>query len=176
MQQLCGNIYLIIVCDETPHFLSISLINSPSLSLSFSNFFVFQADDDADESVAEPSRNVAAVDNVVLDLDTRLKLLMKDKTGAMPAFLLQELNSGSDNESEKEAEKSPNKKSVEQIGKLEEDEEEDDSPLSRPPSPFLSDEHYFANLLNRTKKNSETRNAKSARPQSQNSDRMSLSR
>jgi hypothetical protein len=36
----------------------------------------------------------------VIDLDTRLKMLMKDKTGAMPAFLLQEL-SGSDNESDK---------------------------------------------------------------------------
>jgi hypothetical protein len=137
-------------------------------------------DDEADDSIDDLSRNVGAgaaavVDNSqVLDLDTRLKLLMKDKTGAMPAFLLQELNSGSDNESDKEVEKLSNKKSVEQLVQLEDD--DSDSPLSRPPSPFLSAEHYYANLKNRPKKNSATRNSKSARPESQNSDRMSLSR
>jgi len=138
-------------------------------------------DDEADESIDDLSRNVGAgaaaavVDNSqVLDLDTRLKLLMKDKTGAMPAFLLQELNSGSDNESDKEVEKLSNNKSVEQLVKLEDD--DSDSPLSRPPSPFLSAEHYYANLKNRPKKNSAARNSKSARPESQNSDRMSLSR
>ena len=48
-----------------------------------------------DESFEDSTADVKAVDSQVIDLDTRLKMLMKDKTGAMPAFLLQELNSGS---------------------------------------------------------------------------------
>ena len=108
----------------------------------------------------------------MIDLDTRLKMLMKDKTGAMPAFLLQELNSGSD-----ESDKETDKKSKSKVPDLKE-EEDPDAPLSRPPSPFLSAEHYYANLKNRTKKKSGlgSRNSKSGnRPSSQNSDRMSLS-
>ncbi len=110
----------------------------------------------------------------MIDLDTRLKMLMKDKTGAMPAFLLQELNSGSD-ESDKET--STDKKSKSKVVDAKDD-DDPDAPLSRPPSPFLSAEHYYANLKNRTKKKSGmgSRNSKSGnRPSSQNSDRMSLS-
>jgi hypothetical protein len=45
---------------------------------------------------ADDDEKAAPTDDQVIDLDTRLKMLMKDKSGAMPAFLLQELNSGSD--------------------------------------------------------------------------------
>ena len=109
----------------------------------------------------------------MIDLDTRLKMLMKDKTGAMPAFLLQEL-SGSDNESEKDAEAlaaaAAAAKSVIADGNVDDD---DEAPLSRPPSPFLSPEHYHRNLRNRKKKSGKS---KQPRPDSKNSDRMSLSR
>ena len=50
-----------------------------------------------------------------------------------------------------------------------------DAPLSRPPSPFLSADHYYANLKNRAAAGKKS-GSKSNRPSSQNSDRMSLSR
>jgi hypothetical protein len=60
-------------------------------------------------------------------------------------------------------------------GRLDDDEE----PLSRPPSPFLSADHYYANLASRRKarkSGNESSKAAANRPVSQNSDRMSLSR
>ena len=104
----------------------------------------------------------------MVDLDTRLKMLMKDKTGAMPAFLLQQL-SGSDNDSDKEGDALTSKRITKEL------DDDDVTPLSRPPSPFLSADHYYRNLRNRTKKKS-AKTSKAPRPESQNSDRMSLSR
>ncbi|TRY70386.1 hypothetical protein TCAL_08908 [Tigriopus californicus] len=82
-----------------------------------------------------------------LDLDTRLKMLMKDKS--VPAFLLQELNAESESESEKEDKLAAPLPTVSgmtadmtelpQVFPLQPDE----VPLDRAPSPFLSSQHYL---------------------------------
>ena len=83
-------------------------------------------------------------DDHQVDLDTRLKMLMKGKAGAaMPSFLLDELN-GSEGEEESEGEikdivsKSNNDHLVPELPPT----FTPDPILSRPPSPFLSESHY----------------------------------
>ena len=77
-----------------------------------------------------------------VDLDTRLKMLMKGKAGAaMPSFLLDELN-GSENEEESEGEIKDEKSRTDILVPELPPIFQPDPLLSRPPSPFLSEEHY----------------------------------
>ncbi len=91
-----------------------------------------------------------------VDLDTRLKMLMKDRSGAMPAFLLSELNDSEEEEENEELEGAADRTSS-MVFPLAPDE----VPLSRPPSPFLSAQHYL---------DSHQRWVAARRVQSQNSD------
>jgi hypothetical protein len=89
-----------------------------------------------------------------VDLDTRLKLLMKGKAGAaMPSFLLNELNGSEEDEEESEGEIKDTKPKIEDdFSKLPQVFQQkqppappvfvEELPLSRAPSPFLSNEQY----------------------------------
>eukprot|EP00095_Tigriopus_kingsejongensis_P000095 maker-scaffold1877_size25834-snap-gene-0.7 protein:Tk00095 transcript:maker-scaffold1877_size25834-snap-gene-0.7-mRNA-1 annotation:"hypothetical protein AND_009677" len=123
-----------------------------------------------------------------LDLDTRLKMLMKDKS--VPAFLLQEFNAASESESEKEAENpAPQVEDgtnngggdLPNVFPLQPDE----VPLDRAPSPFLSSDHYLAChkawVAEKRRKSAldsgegDFQAGRTKRPVSRNSDQMSLS-
>ena len=83
-------------------------------------------------------------DGPKVDLDTRLKMLMKGPQTSMPAFLLQELNNsesdgGGGEKGEEEAVKRVKEEEVQSVFPLLPDE----LPLSRPPSPFLTATHYL---------------------------------
>ena len=104
-------------------------------------------------------------DDHKVDLDTRLKMLMRDKSGAMPAFLLTELND-SDNEDEEEEKRKKEEEEAKAKTEVKAEVEHgeynayyeqqqkppasvvfplhaDEVPLSRPPSPFLSTKEYL---------------------------------
>ena len=85
-------------------------------------------------------------DGPKVDLDTRLKMLMKGPQTSMPAFLLQELNNsesddekGDDVAEEVKEEDEANAADAKSVFPLLPDE----LPLSRPPSPFLTASHYL---------------------------------
>lgn len=79
-------------------------------------------------------------------------MLMRDKTGAMPAFLLQEFNSSDSSDKEADAEVAATFEGVGndflQGSLFKHDPLE---PLSTPPSPFISKKHYKKNLKWRVK-------------------------
>ena len=80
-----------------------------------------------------------------VDLDTRLKMLMKGPQTSMPAFLLQELNNS---ESEEEKAEDDVAKELEEANAAGAKSMfpllPDEVPLSRPPSPFLTAAHYLS--------------------------------
>ena len=84
------------------------------------------------------------------------------------SFINSNIFSDNDSDAEKKSKKVSDSKELEV-------DDDPDAPLSRPPSPFLSADHYYANLKNRASGGKKT-GSKSNRPSSQNSDRMSLSR
>ena len=108
------------------------------------------------------------VDNRTIDLDTRLQMLMKSKSANMPAFLI-----GSES-SEEEGETGG-------AGQEEAAAQDNEAPLSRAPSPFLSHEIYLschqATLQHdqMEKVNSALATVSVTRPGSRLSDKMSLS-
>ena len=85
-------------------------------------------------------------DGPKVDLDTRLKMLMKGPQTSMPAFLLQELNNSESEEEEKAEDdvakevEEANAAGAKSMFPLLPDE----VPLSRPPSPFLTAAHYLS--------------------------------
>ena len=103
-----------------------------------------------------------------VDLDTRLKMLMKDKT--VPAFLLEELNNSDEEEEEGEA-KSDGEPEAEPVDP---NTVPGETPLDRPPSPFLSSTHYLECFKEWQEEFAESLK-KGKRTGSRNSDRMSLS-
>ena len=84
------------------------------------------------------------------------------------SFTNSNIFSDNDSDAEKKSKKVSDSKEFEV-------DDDPDAPLSRPPSPFLSADHYYANLKNRAAAGKKS-GSKSNRPSSQNSDRMSLSR
>ncbi len=107
-------------------------------------------------------------DDHKVDLDTRLKMLMKGQAGAMPAFLLDELAAdASDDEDDKEMAEINNRQvpdprrqqngpSSSQVHQQQQQQQqqrqeleepkpfEEWQPLSRPPSPFLTRDQYLS--------------------------------
>ncbi len=80
---------------------------------------------------------------------------MRDKTGAMPAFLLQEFNSSDSSDKEADEEVAATL-GLDGVGtnRLEGSLFKHDplEPLSTPPSPFISKKHYKKNLKWRVKR------------------------
>lgn len=113
-----------------------------------------------------------------MDLDTRLKMLMKDRSGAMPAFLLEELNQSESDGEAKEDHDGEKTVPSDMFPLL-----PDEVPLSRAPSPFLSADHYLRSHKewvaerrgHREGKATKKQKNRSRRPNSRNSDQMSLS-
>ncbi|XP_040580169.1 uncharacterized protein Set1 [Lepeophtheirus salmonis] len=88
--------------------------------------------------------------NQKMDLDTRLKLLMKKGSGSglIPAFLLNELNSEEEEEEEDKTEKVPTDVDLRTNGIDPFKNPEPIQPeLSRPPSPFISVEAYESSSI-----------------------------
>ncbi len=120
-----------------------------------------------------------------VDLDTRLKMLMKGPQSSVPAFLLQELHNSETEEEEIKEEAAP--AAVSADGQSVFPLHADERPLSRPPSPFLSAAHYLEShkeWLEERRKESEALGGKGnkrvngggqRRPNSACSDKMSLS-
>ena len=153
-----------------------------------------QTDEAAKTSDQEEKGESEGEDHKV-DLDTRLKMLMKDRSGTMPAFLLEELN-GSESEVE-EGETKDTSESQQAPSASVFPLQPDEVPLSRPPSPFLSPETYLQchqdwvsekrrlsssqesreinETLNDFSSNRPHERMNGRRPISRNSDRMSLS-
>ena len=148
-----------------------------------------------DKSVEKDDTNTGGAKSLdhSVDLDTRLKMLMKDKSSVVPAFLFESLQSDEDEEVEEEVETttinvnqnslnmySPSGAVVEEL-----------KPLSRAPSPFLSQNHYLdchaervkCEQVKREKEMSKLQKrhqggrsrGRRGRPDSRNSDAMSLS-
>ena len=143
----------------------------------------------------EDSKESKACDHSV-DLDTRLKMLMKDKSSVVPAFLFESLQADEEEEevetANDEANNSMNQNSSDiQCSPSTYNAIENMKPLSRAPSPFLSQEHYLHCHNERiqieqakrekevgrgSQKKSQGRNrGRRGRPDSRNSDAMSLS-
>lgn len=98
------------------------------------------------EENADGAKAGSDEDGPKVDLDTRLKMLMKGPQTSMPAFLLQELNNsesddekGDDVAEEVKEEDEANAADAKSVFPLLPDE----LPLSRPPSPFLTAAHYL---------------------------------
>ena len=100
-----------------------------------------------DKSVEKEEPSAAKTLDHSVDLDTRLKMLMKDKSSAVPAFLLESLQSEEEEEEqvEQEVETVVNNGNQDSFNNhtpspfpLEEF-----KPLSRAPSPFMSRDHYL---------------------------------
>ena len=99
---------------------------------------------DKDKSVEKDESNAAKALDHSVDLDTRLKMLMKDKSSAVPAFLLESLQSEEEEEEavqevETTATNNLNQNSYSPSSCL----IEEVKPLSRAPSPFISRDHYL---------------------------------
>jgi len=73
-------------------------------------------------------------------------MLMRDKTGAMPAFLLQEFNSSDSSDKEADAEVAATFGAEAQNTDTSLFKYDPLEPLSTPPSPFISKKHYKKNL------------------------------
>lgn len=133
----------------TPHQTppSLSRTDSPLLEKEARSNKVGELQDersDKDKSVEKDESNAAKSLDHSVDLDARLKMLMKDKSSAVPAFLLDCLQSEEEEEEvEQEVEStaannlnqnsySPSSCPIEEL-----------KPLSRAPSPFLSRDHYL---------------------------------
>ncbi len=92
-------------------------------------------------------------DEPKVDLDTRLKMLMKDKTGTMPAFLLDEFDGSESGEEQAEEEKPDSTIPDNHMNYQDKVKnvppvvvfplQPDEIPLSRAPSPFLSTKVYL---------------------------------
>ena len=99
-----------------------------------------------DKSVEKEEPSAAKTLDHSVDLDTRLKMLMKDKSSAVPAFLLESLQSEEEEEQvEQEVEtlvENGNQDSLNNHAPSPFPLEEL-KPLSRAPSPFLSKDHYL---------------------------------
>ena len=140
-----------------------------------------------DKSVDKDDESATKTLDHSVDLDTRLKMLMKDKSSAVPAFLLESLQS--------EEEEEQVEQEVETVANNEDNHTsspivfEETKPLSRAPSPFLSRDHYLNChseyvRIERVKfetemgqKSAQKRRGRrgGGRPDSRNSDAMSLS-
>ena len=140
-----------------------------------------------DKSVEKEEENAAKTLDHSVDLDTRLKMLMKDKSSAVPAFLLESLIGEEEEEkAEEEVETSVNNEDNNASSPIS---FEEIKPLSRAPSPFLSRDHYLnchsENVRIEREKYEKEMSQRSAqkrrgrrgggRPDSRNSDAMSLS-
>ena len=98
------------------------------------------------EGLEDGAKAVSDEDEPKVDLDTRLKMLMKGPQTSMPAFLLQELNN-SESDDEKGDDVAKELKDVDEVNAGDAKSVfpllPDELPLSRPPSPFLTATHYL---------------------------------
>ena len=180
---------------------SLSRTDSPLLDKDSKNIKSVDVNEDklnADKKEVEKEDTKANSLDHSVDLDTRLKMLMKDKSSAVPAFLLESLQT--DEEEEEEVEQALEIATTSHMNKNSSNTcspsphiVEDLKPLSRAPSPFISRDHYLVChedqvKIQRAKQEREmdrgsqkrqqggkSRGRRGGRPESRNSDAMSLS-
>lgn len=147
--------------------------SSTNLDMSFEAPNVIK---DEDEKIKDENDE----DDHQVDLDTRLKMLMKGKAGAaMPSFLLDELNGSEKDESEEEIKDIVSKSNNDHLVPELPPSFNPDPILSRPPSPFLSESHYQkchdAWQNDKREKFNKLHNIENSKASPKSDDRMSLS-